>query len=555
MRIPALVPLALLLAACPKPPANDPDAAVPYAQAPTWANWSQNLVHAPPTDGVNYYFSPVSRAQLAELIESAPDDGSVTLRVSGGRHAQPPLVADDNRGAVPAQATTWLIDLSCYADLGPGRASRMVLDADKKQVTVNTGVREDELDAFLTANNLMLQTVTAGGFFSLGGMTAVDVHGAAIDAPIFAETAVAFEIMGPDGEVTRIDADTPAVDGIPPLQHARVSLGALGVVTSVTLAVEERPWATTLHGGLETHKLRDQEAFVSRYKDLLARHDRIESFYNPYNRHFLMLWWDEVADPEYKKPNEAPSVADACTYAEKGMFGAPYEAKVIEPGAEGLEEVAQRGKDRGAADLLIGTAMDVIREQASQAQARSSDLWLQEAARVIFMSYFIELPAADEAGLAKVWAGLDAINQRIEADDSFLLAGPLEFRFIRGGQSSMSGTWTENPGSLFVNLDLIGFVKAEPAADYPPELLAFFADLERTWVGLGGVPHGGKMYGFYDPAAPETATAPFNPAYLAELARKRGARQQAFEAYRASRDPNGVFCNDFLDQMLGCKAE
>ena len=32
-------------------------------------------------------------------------------------------------------------------------------------------------------HNLMLRTVTAGGFFSIGGMTGVDEHGGTIDAP------------------------------------------------------------------------------------------------------------------------------------------------------------------------------------------------------------------------------------------------------------------------------------------------------------------------------------------------------------------------------------
>jgi hypothetical protein len=66
---------------------------------------------------------------------------------------------------VPQTTKTYLVDMSCYADLGP---DRVVLTQGKNQVTVNTGVREDELDAFLIKHNLMLKTVTAGGFFSLG---------------------------------------------------------------------------------------------------------------------------------------------------------------------------------------------------------------------------------------------------------------------------------------------------------------------------------------------------------------------------------------------------
>ena len=153
----------------------------------------------------------------------------------------------------------------------PAQDQRIVLGPGKNQVTVNTGVREDELDAFLTQHNLMLKTVTAGGFFSLGGMTAVDVHGATMDAPIFAETVSAFKILLADGTVTTIDAQSPAVAGWSPLQFARVSLGGLGVVTSITIDVLDRPWATTLQGGIARLGLADKPAFVQKFKTLLRR--------------------------------------------------------------------------------------------------------------------------------------------------------------------------------------------------------------------------------------------------------------------------------------------
>jgi FAD/FMN-containing dehydrogenase len=177
--------------------------------------------------------------------------GGVTVRVSGQRHSQPPLVTNDNRGTVPPLPTTYLVDMSCYADLGPDGKDLMVLGPGPNQVTVNPGVREDDLDAFLTQNNLMLETVTAGGFFSIGGMTAVDVHGGTVDAPIFAETASAFTILGADGNETIINEQSKDGDGNSLLAFARVSLGALGIVTRITLNVLPRPYANTLHGGTE----------------------------------------------------------------------------------------------------------------------------------------------------------------------------------------------------------------------------------------------------------------------------------------------------------------
>jgi hypothetical protein len=103
-----------------------------------------------------------------------------------------------------------------------------------------------------------------------------------------------------------------------------------------------------------------------------------------------------------------------------------------------------------------------------------------------------------------------------------------------------------------VNLDLIGFIEAQPASDYPSKLLQFFADVERDWVAMGGFPHNGKMYGFYDPRQPSgTHTTPFNPNFLSAINARRQERVAAFNAYRLSRDPTGVFYNKFLRLLLG----
>ncbi|MEM9453908.1 MAG: D-arabinono-1,4-lactone oxidase [Myxococcota bacterium] len=544
--------LALACACKPKPIPNDPNAHVPLATAPEWNNWSENLVHKPAQDGQKYYFSPTTRAELQTIVQMAVEAG-VSVRVTGQRHSQPPLVADDNRQAPPAKTIAWVVDLSCYADLGPEGKDDMVLDAANKRLTVNAGIREDAVDAFLTDNNLMLKTVTAGGFFSIGGMTAIDVNGATIDAPIFAETASAFEIMGPDGVVTRVDAQSPGVEGWSAIQFARVSLGALGVVTSVTIDVAERPYATTLEGSRARYTLNDEAAFVERYKELLAGHDRLESFYNPYTAEFLALAWNKEPNPSSPVPNSAGEVASACTFAEKDKPGAPFEVPVEERVAEKTEEYVQVHGNREEAKLLIDFALRNIEKQVDAAAKKHSDLWLTAAARVVFMSYFIELPGVDDAGLSRAWKGIDAITQRVTQSDEFLVAGPIEFRFIRGGNSALAGTYSTTPGSLFINLDLIAFVKPVSASEYPEAMLKFFADIEREWIALGGWPHNGKMYGFFDPAgAADNFSAPFNPAFLADLARRRGDRVQAFESYRRTRDPKGLFCNDYLRELSLC---
>jgi FAD/FMN-containing dehydrogenase len=547
--------------------ASNPNAKIPSPSAPTWQNWSGNLVHKPASDGGKYYFVPTHLTELKSALTEVSKVRGAIIRVSGQRHSQPPLVVEDNRAAVPQTTKTYLVDMSCYADLGPAQDQHIVLGPGKNQVTVNTGVREDELDAFLTQHNLMLKTVTAGGFFSLGGMTAVDVHGATLDAPIFAETVSAFNILLADGTVTTIDAESSAVAGWSPLQFARVSLGGLGVVTSITIDVLERPWATTLQGGTAQLGLADKPAFVERFKTLLGNHTRVETFFTPYAtdwvgwdaKNFLTLFWDVVKDPSPKTPNASPNPPDnACILAGKQPpeYGAPYLTGIAKYGAEfALQSQYFDFAIAGAAEITAIATFKVIEPEVATANKSHSELWLTGAVRVIFMSYYIPLPGLDDEGIGKTWDGLDFVSKIVIENGTFHIAAPMEFRFVKGGDSAMSGTFTEDPEhTWFVNLDLIGFVEADQMeSDYPAELLQFFADVERKWVEMGGFPHNGKMYGFYDPTgAPGTysKTGPFNPNFLAKLRKLRGARLEAFNAYRKGLDPNGLFYNEFLRNLL-----
>ena len=538
--------------------------------APTWQNWSGNIQYVPPSDGANYYFTPTNLAELKCVLTSAQQQG-LTVRVSGQRHSQPPLVTDDDRTAPPPAPTGYLVDMSCYVDVG---TNGIALGPGPNQVTVNPGVLEDDVDEFLTAHNLMLQTVTAGGFFSLGGMTAVDVHGAAIEAPIFAETASAFVILGADGNLHTIDNTAPPIDGWTPLQFARVSLGGLGVVIRITLDVVPRPYANTLQGGTQRYLWKDKPSFVAGLQELLtgsSKHDRLEVFYTPYaaapnvpwfaQANFLVLWWDQVANPSPQIPNSTstPATDTACTNAQQGEFGAPVLGGL--PGYAAQFVRASQYYDNPYNPIHIppvptagytAIALDEIEKQAGAANQLYSDLWLTEASQVMFMSYFIELPNLDADGLGKVWDGLAVVADIVIQNDTFHIAAPMEFRFIKAGNSAMSGTYSDNPVGYFVNLDLIGFILPTPSSAYPSQLLQFFADVERQWVAMGGFPHNGKMYGFYDPTAPQPGsyTAAFNPNFLAALRAQRGARLQAFDAYRKSQDPNGLFYNEFLRSLL-----
>lgn len=533
--------------------------------APQWENYSSNIVHNPPANGASYYFRPVNAAELKSILEDAVTKG-ITVRASGQRHSQTALVTNDNRDDASPGLTTYLVDMSCYADLGaPG--NQVVLGPGPNQVTVNPGLREDALDAFLTQHNMMLETVTAGGFFSIGGMTAVDVHGGTVEAPIFAEAVASFTIMGADGNVTVIDGQSTDGAGNSLLQFVRVSLGALGIVTRIVLNVLPRPWANSLQGSTARLRLTTRSDFITEFKQLLTgpgKPARLEVFFLPYaapvplQTNFLLLRWDSVANPVPQIPNQAGSPDSACKLSNEGTFGAGV---IWIPGFAEAAIIASQtslywwSPFAGPA-VIAAIARDEIESQTQTANLNHSDLWLSKAQRVIFMSYFIEMPDLGDTGLGKVWDGMDVVTSYVLQEGNFHICAPMEFRIVKAGDSVMSGAFSTNRDAYFVNLDLIAFIEPTKSSDYPAALLKFFAHVERKWVAMGGLPHNGKMYGFYDPgnSDQDSYTPPFNVKFLSFITKQRSgthhAPVEAFRKYRQSRDPNGLFYTQYLRDLL-----
>jgi D-arabinono-1,4-lactone oxidase len=99
-------------------------------------------------------------------------------------------------------------------------------------------------------------------------------------------------------------------------------------------------------------------------------------------------------------------------------------------------------------------------------------------------------------------------------------------------------------------------VEPTKSSEYPDKLLKFFAHVEREWVRLGGLPHNGKMFGFYDPTDPalDSHTPPFNKKFLSYITKQRiDTRQAPVDAFKKCRktcDPKGLFYTQYLRDLL-----
>ncbi|WP_338071338.1 FAD-binding protein [Actinomadura bangladeshensis] len=107
------------------------------------------------------------------------------------------------------------------------------VDAARRAVTIAGGMRYADVAAELHRNGLALPNMASLPHISVAGSCATGTHGSGDGLRCLSASVAALELVGPDGDLVELrrdaDADFPG---------AVVALGALGVVTRLTLDVE-----------------------------------------------------------------------------------------------------------------------------------------------------------------------------------------------------------------------------------------------------------------------------------------------------------------------------
>jgi xylitol oxidase len=107
-----------------------------------------------------------------------------------------------------------------------------VLDVEARTVTVGAGIRYGDLARELQASGWALPNLASLPHISVGGAIATGTHGSGDRIPSLAASVAGLELVLASGEVLQLRRGDPDFDG------AVVSLGALGIVTRVTLDIE-----------------------------------------------------------------------------------------------------------------------------------------------------------------------------------------------------------------------------------------------------------------------------------------------------------------------------
>jgi L-gulono-1,4-lactone dehydrogenase len=412
--------------------------------------------------------TPRSTDEVAAIVRRAADAGR-RVKVIGAGHS------------FTAAAETSGVQVSL------DRMQR-VLDVDRAsgQVRVEAGIRLHRLNGELAASGLAMPNLGDIDRQSIAGAIATATHGTGLGLGNLATTVVGMELVTGTGEVVRVDADADA----DLLRVARVGVGALGIVTEVTLqcvpsfVLHARETIEPLDGLLEG--LADHAAAVD---------------------HFELYWMPGGGTRCQVKRNartgEPARPQSRLGYARDKWLG--------ENVGFGLICRVGRRFPRAAptvAKLVTGAAAerDVIDR---------SDRVFCTPRKVHFVEMEYGLPVEH---LADAVRELRAATKRMPTPILF----PVEVRVSAADDIPLSTGFGRASGWIAVHQ-----YRGVPYEEY-------FGLVERIMDGFGGRPHWGKLHG--------QRAATLQPRY---------PQWADFQAARDKLDPDRTFANPYLERVLG----
>lgn len=430
----------------------------------TWRNWGRSQTCAPAV-----LLRPCSEEDLCHILAE-------TVEGPGAGHRVKVVGAGHSFSSI-ACTNGIMIDLSAY--------DRVVShDPEGRTVTVEAGIPLHKLSEELDARGLALTNMGDIDRQTIAGATQTATHGTGLRFGNLSSQIVGLRLITPGGDVLECSAE----------QHrdvfdaARVGLGALGIVSTVTLQCVP---AFRLHAVEQPVPVDD---VLANLDDLIEGNDHYEFYWVPHTRWALTKRnrrTDEPARPRSKLREwiddiALPNVAFGalCRIGRARPSLIPRLARMI-PGPGRIEYVDR--SDR------VFTSPRLVR------------FWEME--------YAIPRAALPEA-LNRV--------RRLVADLGMQLSFPVEVRMSAADEIPLSTAQGRETG----------YIAAHVYRGTPHE--AYFSGVERIMDDYDGRPHWGKMH-----------------FQQSETLASRYPRWEDFQKVRAKLDPFGRFSNPYLDRVLG----
>jgi FAD-linked oxidoreductase len=427
-----------------------------------WRNWGRNQRCFPAA-----VETPESELEVAEAVKRATVAGQ-TVKVAGSGHSFTDIACTDGR----------LLKLEALDRF-------LAVDDDAETVTVEAGIPLWKLNEELARRGLALANLGDIDRQTISGAIATATHGGGARFGGLATFVRAMELVTADGDVLRCSPDEePEV-----FACARVGLGALGVVTKVTLQCVRAFRLHSLERPTTLEKMLDDFDTV------------IEA-----NEHMDFYWWPHTDVATVKVNNRTDDPV-----RRKSPYKTWRDEVLLSNYLFGAFCALGRLRPSLVPELMRTTARSLGKTEIVDESHRV--LCNRRLVRFVEMEYAV--PRAD------VGKALLGIRDLIEGE-GLRVDFPVELRVAASDDIPLSTANGRETAYLAVHLS--------SGRQFEP----YFRGVEAIMDGLGGRPHWGKMH-FQGSAT---------------LSR-RYPEWNRFQAVRRRLDRDGRFRNTYLDRVLG----
>lgn len=428
----------------------------------TWTNWGRSAEANPSTMA-----HPANTAEVVALVRGAAAAGKHVKAIGAG-HSFTAIGATDGV-LVHLDRMTSVLDW----DLTAGR------------VRVQAGISLRELSPILNAHGLALPNLGDVDPQTVAGAISTGTHGTGGRLQGIASAIVGVQLISAAGEVLEIDENHELFGA------SRVTLGALGIITEVTLQCVP---AFLLHAREEPMAL----------PDVL---DRLDEFVND-NDHFEFYWFPHTEKTLIKRNNRVPGNTGKKSL---GRFRHWLDDEFLSNEAfDVLNRVARR---RTSLIPRINTMSGSL--LSAREYVDDSHHVFVSPRRVRFRESEFAIPR---------YALQDVLNELrgwLNGGHEFITF-PIEVRFAAADDVWMSTGHERDNAYVAVH------------QYYRADHRRYFAAAQSIFTAYEGRPHWGKIH-------------TLGADYFAE----RYARFDDFVAIRDQLDPARVFTNPYLDRVLG----
>ena len=427
----------------------------------TWRNWAGNQKANPVSID-----APRSVGELAALVASASGKGQKVKAVGSG-HSFTSAAATNGR----------MIRLENLSGI-------LHIDHASCQVTVGAGTRLSDLNMLLHAEGLALANLGDIAYQTVAGAISTSTHGTGKALTGLAGQVVAMKLVNGQGQIIECSKSLNAHI----FDVARVSVGALGIITEYTLQAVP---SFRLRALEQPMRLDD---VLENAHDLASAHDHFEFFWIPHTKWALTKRNNRTEDELQPLPRVKGWIEK--TFMENYAFGA----------------LCRVGRARPSLIPRLATALP----------SSGSREYVDQSFKIFASPRIVRFYEMEHA--LPVEALVPALREiRAMVDrKGYLLNFPVEVRFTKGDDVPLSTAFGRD--SAYIAVHVYKGMECEP----------FFRDVEDILRAYEARPHWGKMH-YRD----------------AEELSKLYPRWDEFIALRNQLDPQRTFSNVYSDTVFG----